>query len=199
MTRSMFALASCVLLSRPAFAGEPSTGEAGGYLHAAGGPAFPTFFPIDDSGLAEHLALNGKQYAIGVGRGFSLGPVRLDAGLRASHLHVEIQGSYSADEDGDDYHANYDYLGLLAEAGLSSRWASRVNGYVGLTLGTARLFSDRKGEPLHNHQLPVYGTFEGGVHVRVGDGIQARALLSWVPPASKVSVFAPQVGLRVRL
>lgn len=182
----------------PTFAAEPAA-VSGGYVHATGGPAFPTFFPIDDSGLTEHLALNATQYAVGVGHGFALGPLRLDAGLRALHLHTEIQGSYSATEDGDAYHANYDYLALLAEVDLASHWASRVNGFAGFSLGTARLFSDRQGETLHNHQLPVYGTFEGGLLVRLDDWIDALALLSWVPPFGKVSVFSPQVGLRVRL
>jgi hypothetical protein len=169
------------------------------YVQVMAGPAYVTYFPIDDSGLAEHLALGAGASAFSVGRGFDLGGWRLDTGLRAQHLHVGIEGSYSLTEDGDDYRANYDYLALLAEIRVASEMDARVNVWGAATIGTARHFSDRKGEPLHNHQLPVYGTFEAGILVRLDAAIEATAGVSWVPPVAKVSVLSPMVGARIRL
>ena len=177
----------------------PRESGAGAYVHLNAGPSYATYFPIDDDGVdAEHLATGGRQLSVAVGHGFDLGALRLNAGVRAQHLHVEIHGAYSLDERDDDYHANYDYLALLAEACVASEMASRLNGYAGFALGTARHFSDRKGAPLSSGQIPVYGTFEGGLLVRVQEGIEATAGVSWVPPVAKVSVISPQLGARVR-
>jgi hypothetical protein len=177
----------------------PGESFAGAYVHLNAGPSYATYFPIDDDGVdAEHLATDGRQISFAVGHGFELGGLRLDAGVRAQHLRLEIHGAYSLDEREDDYHANYDYLALLAECSAASQWASRLNGYAGFALGTARHFADRKGEPLSNHQLPVYGTFEGGLLVRLDDWVEANAGVSWVPPVAKVSVISPQLGARMQ-
>ena len=176
----------------------PREASARGYVHLNAGPSYATYFPIDDDGVdAEHLATGGRQISVAVGNGFDLGAVRLEAGVRAQHLHVEIHGAYSLDGRDDDYHANYDYLALLAEGAVASQTASRLDGYAGVSIGTARHFSDRKGAPLSSHQLPVYGTFEGGLLVRVDERVVANAGVSWVPPFSKVSVISPQLGARV--
>jgi hypothetical protein len=168
------------------------------YVHVNAGPSYATYFPIDDDGVdAEHLATAGRQISVAVGHGFDLGRVRLDAGVRGQHLHVEIHGRYSLDERDDDYHANYDYLALLAEGSVASEMASRLNGYAGFAFGTARHFSDTKGGPLSSHALPVYGTFEGGLLVRLDEWVEANAGVSWVPPVAKVSVISPQLGVRM--
>jgi hypothetical protein len=168
------------------------------YVHLNAGPSYATYFPIDDDGVdAEHLATDGRQISVAVGHGFDLGRVRLDAGVRGQHLHVEIHGRYSLEERDDDYHANYDYLALLAEGSIASEMASRINGYAGFALGTAVHFSDRQGGELGSQVLPIYGTFEGGLLVRLDEWVEANAGVSWVPPVAKVSVISPQLGVRM--
>lgn len=169
------------------------------YIQAEAGPAFATFLPIDAGGITEHQATGGSQSALGTGYGFEIGRMRLDTGLRVQHLHLQIQGSYSLVEVNDLYRANYDYLALLLDVGVTSHLSGLVNGFGSFGLGTARHFSDRRGGPLRNHQLPIYGLFETGLLIRVAAGMDVLLGLSWVPPFAKVSVFAPVVGLRVQL
>jgi hypothetical protein len=169
------------------------------FVSAQAGPAYATYFPIDEAGVAEHLAVHGTQSAVGVGRGTALGGARLDLGVRLQHIHEHIAGAYAADERDDAYQANYDYVALLASANVASSPRGRVGALAGLTLGTARLFSDRQGEALHSHPIPVFGTFELGLGLRLVEGVEAQGSLSWVPPVAKMNVLSPQVGLRVKL
>jgi hypothetical protein len=196
-------LATSALRARDARAEPPTDGAAAPtsrwYVQAKAGPAYATFFPIDNGGISEHLATSGTQIGIGGGYGFDLGGARLDVGLRVQHLRLEVEGSYSLTEVNDHYHANYDYLAALVDLAVATRRPQRVNAFVGATVGTARNFSTREGEPLRNHQLPLYGSFEAGLLIRMTDGIDAQLGLSWIPPYANITVFAPVAGVRARL
>ncbi|MBK7862567.1 MAG: hypothetical protein IPJ65_28960 [Archangiaceae bacterium] len=188
----MKTLALLLLVSLPASA-------SGFFVQASSGPAFATFFPVDALGVAEHFARNGVQSMAGLGYGFDAGPLRLELGLRLQHLHEQVEGSYSIDEATPSYVANYDYAAALLDLSLTTRFESRVNPYLALTVGSALLFSDRMGQPLRNHPLPIYGSLDAGLLLRLVDGVEARVGVSWVPPLGGVSVLAPQFGLRVAL
>ncbi len=172
---------------------------SGLYTQASIGPAFATYFPIDNGGIAEHFARSGIQSAVGAGYSFDVKSLRFDVGLRIQHLHENVEGSYSLTEVGDAYLANYDYLAGLVELSVATRMGARVNAFLGFTLGSSLLFSDRKGEPLRHHALPVFGTFEGGLLIRLLDGVEGRVALSWLPPWGGLNVFAPVFGFRADL
>lgn len=185
-------LTLALLVSLPASA-------SGFFVDVSSGPAFATFFPIDELGITEHYARGGVQSAMGLGYAVGSSRVGLELGLRAQHLHEAVEGSYSLDEVSDTYLANYDYAAALFTLGVSTRFPSRVNLRLGGTVGGALLFSDRKGEPLRHHPLPFYGSFELNLLLRLVDGVEATVGVSWVPPAGQVSVISPQFGLRVAL
>jgi hypothetical protein len=198
------AAAALVLPARDGRAEIPPPAPSPWYVQAKAGPAFATFFPIDDGGISEHLSTNGTQLCLGVGRGFDLGRARVDVGLRVQHLRLEVQGSYSLVEVNDSYHANYDYLAGLLDIGLASRRPQRVNAFVTATLGTARLFSNRQGEPLRNHQLPRYGSLEGGLPPLLLQPLVENAVLHGVAGraeggALRIAAFRAGPEVRVRV
>src|SRR5262249_16942729 len=119
-------------------------------------------------------------------------------GGRIQHLHLLVTGNYNLDYRDDAYRANYDYVAPLVGANVASQTASRVNAFVGFGVGTAMLFSDRQGKEFHYHQIPFYGSFEGGLLLRLTEGLEARVALSWVPPVDNLNVLTPQIGLRAQ-
>jgi hypothetical protein len=172
---------------------------SGFYADLGAGPAFATYRPIDSQGtVPEHLVSTGSQLTIGAGHGFDAGPLRIDVGLRLHHLRLAAFGSYSIDERDDEFRANYDFVAPMASGSLATRFGTRVNGFVGLTLGVAALFTDPKGRTRNTELIPIYGTFEGGLLVRLTEGLDARAGLSWTPPVDQIHVLSPQLGLRAR-
>jgi hypothetical protein len=172
---------------------------AGFYADLAAGPAFATYRPIDAEGtIPEHLVSTGSQLAVGAGHGFDAGPLRIDVGLRVHHLRLAAFGSYSIDERDDGFRANYDFVAPMASGSIATRFGPRVNGFAGLTLGVAVLFTDPKGRTRNTELIPIYGTFEGGLLVKLTDGLDARAGLSWTPPVDQIHVLSPHLGLRAR-
>lgn len=172
----------------------------GFFAQLGGGPAFATFYPVDEGGtVSEHLATGGSQLAIGVGHGWELGWLRLDLGLQLQHTHLSVAGRYDAEHHDDAFRAGYGYLAPELTLRASTRTGARVNPYLGLSLGTAFFLSDRQGQPLRTELIPVYGTFEGGLLFQLTDAFALSAGLAFVPPVEKLAVFAPQLGLRAAL
>ena len=167
-----------------------------GYAEIAAGPAFANFLPLETGEDAEHLVTHGHQTSFGAG--FALGgdAFRVNVGARILHIRLAIEGRYDEETRDDEFSANYDYLGPVIAVNVTPRWSRHVNPYVGLTLGTAMLVSDRKGRRARFEHIPVFGTFEAGMAFTLTDWLELRAGVSWVPPVENLNVLAPQLGLR---
>lgn len=167
-----------------------------GYAEIASGPAFANFLPLEDGEDAEHLVTGGHQTSFGAGFSFGSEAFRVNVGARLLHIRLSIEGRYDADLREDDFLASYDYLGPVLAANVTPRWSAQVNPYVGFTLGTAMLVSDRKGRGARFEHIPVFGTFEGGLAFTLTHWLELRGGVSWVPPVENLNVLSPQLGLR---
>ncbi len=181
-------------------AASTSNDGSGPFVEVSAGRAFARFLPLEDADTdAEHFAVSGHQVSLGFGYGYDLGAARLDLGGRFQYLRLSVSGNYSLDYRDDAYRANYDYVAPLLTASIASDWESRVNLAAGLGLGSAMLYSDRKGKPFRGHLLPVYGSFEAGVLFRVAEDLGLRAGISFVPPVDNLYVLTAQLALRAKL
>jgi hypothetical protein len=197
--RAVFVCASLVAGSGEALADTPSPPGSGIYAELNAGPVFATFLPIDPGGTdSEHLVTGASQLNFGAGYGWELPRLRLDVGVRVQHVHMAIAGNYSLETRDDDFRANYDYIAPALSASVTTRRASRVNLFAGLSLGTATFVSDKQGKPLKARQTPVFGSFEAGLVLQLTDWLDARGSILWVPPVTNLNVLAPQLGLRTR-
>ncbi len=178
----------------------PTKRDSGTFAEVSAGRALARFLPLDDEGTdAEHFAASGHQFTLGFGYGFAFEKARVDVGARLQYLRLLVEGNYSIGYRDDAYRANYDYVGPQLTATLASAWDSRVNASVGFGIGTAMLYSDRKGRPFRGHLLPVYGSFETGLLFRLDEDLELRTGVSFVPPVDNIYVVTPQLALRTRL
>jgi hypothetical protein len=170
------------------------------YAELRGGPAFANYLPADGGGgIPEHLVTSARQFQIGGGRGWELGAVRLDAGIRLLFLELHVAGRYSADERDDAFRASYSYLAPALTANVTTRFASRLNGFAGLSFGTAVFVSDKQGQPLRVRAGALFGMLEGGFALTIADWLEARAGIGWVPPVRDLNVVMPTLGVRIRI
>lgn len=167
-----------------------------GYGEIASGPAFANFLPLETGEDAEHLATDGHQTSFGAGFSFGTRAFRVDVGARVLHIRLAVEGRYDEEIREDEFSANYDYLGPVIAANVTPRWSRHVNPYLGLTLGTAMLVSDRKGRRARFEHIPVFGTFESGMTFTLTEWLELRGGVSWVPPVENLNVLSPQLGLR---
>jgi hypothetical protein len=170
------------------------------FLEVSAGPAYSRYRPVDSaSDIPEHRVVEASLYGVGSGYGIELGGGRLDLGVRVSHLHLDVAGSYDLDRNDDGFRANYEFIAPAAVGRFETRFASRVDLYAGLTLGTAVLLSDRQGAAPHSELIPIFGALEAGFTLRVTDWLDGRAGVSWLPPVDQLRMLSPQLGLRTRL
>jgi hypothetical protein len=167
-----------------------------GYGEIASGPVFANFLPLESGEDAEHLVTGGHQTSFGAGFSFGVGAFRVNVGARVLHIRLAVEGRYDEEVREDEFLASYDYLGPVVAANVTPRWSPHVNPYLGLTLGTAMLVSDRKGRRARFEHIPVFGTFEAGMAFTLTEWLELRGGVSWVPPVENLNVLAPQLGLR---
>jgi len=194
------ALAAVVLAAAPAAAAEgDDRPPSSWFVEASGGPAFASYGSVDAAGLSEHRASGGSAVGVGGGYGIELRPLRVDLGLRVSHLRFSIAGRYDATHREDGFRATYDYVFPTVTATFTTRLRSRVDLFGGLSLGSATFVSDIQGASIEARQLPVFGTFEGGIELAVAPWLAVRPTIAWVPPFEALNVVAATVGVRGRL
>jgi hypothetical protein len=126
---------------------------------------------------------------------FRLGDFSMKVGARVLHLRLAVEGRYDEEIRDSDFRASYDYLSPVVAASITPRWSLHLNPYAGLTLGTAMLVSDRKGQRARVEHIPVFGTFEAGMAFTLATWLELRGGLSWVPPVANLNVLSPQLAL----
>jgi hypothetical protein len=168
------------------------------FAEATAGPAFATFGPVGGATENEHLVTSGSSVALGVGYGIERPWFRLDLGLRLQHIRLGLRGRFDLTHREPDFQATYDYVFPTVSATITTKLRSRVNFFGGLSLGTATFISDKLGAKASVSQIPIFGTFEGGLQLSVLDWLDVRPAISWLPPFEALNVVSTVLGVRAR-
>lgn len=167
-------------------------------VDVAAGPSFAFFGPIDRGEDAEHLVTGGDTQSLGAGCAWEWSRLELFLGARLHHLHLNVAGTYKAEQRDDVYRASYSYVGLQLEARIESRLGGHVDVWGGLAVGPTAFVSYRQGAPTRARPLPVLGSFSVGFALHLTAWLDGRAGIDWVPPFTNLQVFSPTVSVRAK-